>query len=98
MWTPTDGSSAFSASNSYQMHDAAFSLRKSATFSLDQTALYKRTLSDNNTFMRPFFDDSRSFMNAATPNTGRNIPKLGVKIYVTGESRDRSTASILIKK
>lgn len=83
----------------YQMHDAAFSLRNSQKMFLDYTdTSTPRTMTDNNTFMHPFFDDSRNYLNSELPDAGRNIPKLGLKVYVTSEAKDRSSASIVIKK
>ncbi|GLC28850.1 immune inhibitor A [Clostridium omnivorum] len=79
----------------YQMHDAAFSIRNSQKMFLDYGT---KSMTDNNTFMHPFFDDSRNYLNGELPDAGRNVPKLGLKVYVTSEAKDRSSASIVIKK
>lgn len=85
----------FVASTRFQMHDAAFSLKKSQTSFIDYVS---KTITDTNTFMHPVFDDKKNYLNSEIPDAGRNIPKLGLKVYVTSESKDRSSASILIKK
>jgi immune inhibitor A len=97
-WTYNDGKQAI-ASNSFQIHDAAFSLKKSAPFMLDQTKTSSaRYMQDNDTFMHPFFSDDRNYLNPSAPFVGRNVPKMGMKIYVTGAAKDNSAASIRIKK
>lgn len=82
------------------LHDAAFSLRKSQPVTIDYS--YKtdipRIFMDNDTFMNPIFDDSKSYVNSLNPDGGRIIPELGLKIYVTGESKDRSVGTITIVK
>lgn len=88
------------ASNGYQMHDAAFSLKKSAPFTLDQTKdpILARYLQDNNTFMHPFFSDDRNYLQPQIPFVGKDVPKYGMKVYVTGQAKDDSAATIKIKK
>lgn len=87
------------ASQNYQLHDAAFSLRKSSNFSLSvQDANGVRTVTDENIFMHPFFSDNRDYSDVDYPYVGRKVPNFGLKIYVTGESKDRTSASIRIKK
>jgi immune inhibitor A len=79
----------------YQMNDAAFSIKKSTDMLLD---FGTKTISDKNTFMHPIFDDAKHYLNNELPDAGRDIPKLGLKIYVTGENKDRSIGTIMIKK
>jgi immune inhibitor A len=83
------------ATTRYQLNDAAFSLKKGSNMFLDYVT---RTLTDNKTFMHPIFDDQKHYMNSELPDAGRNIPKLGLKIYVTAQSKDMSTGTIMIKK
>ena len=88
----SDGSTAITR---YQLNDAAFSLKKSSKTFIDYVS---KTLTDNQTFMHPIFNDSNHYLNSELPDAGRLIPKLGLKIYVTGESKDRTNGTILIKK
>lgn len=86
------------ATTRYQMNDAAFSLRKGSNMFIDYSATNGKTITDNNNFMHPFFDDSKSYFSKDLPDKGLNLPKLGLKVYVTAESKDRSTATIVLKK
>jgi len=97
LWNSVDtGEFVQPASNGYQMHDAAFSLRKGKIF--NYTIASGLTTLDSKNFMHPIFDDSRDYLNPGTPDTGRNIPNYGLKIYVTGESKDRSVGKIHISR
>lgn len=92
-----DGSPDEEVSSSLNMHDAAFSLRKSSTFFFD-SAYYNAIREDKSTFMHPYFDDSRSYNHPMAPSIARNLSDFGLKIYVTGESKDRSVGKIHITR
>lgn len=97
MWNSVDtGEILQPASNGYQMHDAAFSLRKGKIMNI--TLASGLTTLDSKNFMHPIFDDIRDYSNPGTPHTGRNVPKYGLKIYVTGESKDRTVGKIHITR
>lgn len=99
LWKWNDPTKApMAASGKYQMRDAAFSKMKESEMLIDLSAEYGRTASDTNRFNEPNFDDSRDYGNAEIPSLGRNIPKLGLKIQITQQSRDNTAASITIKK
>jgi immune inhibitor A len=91
-------------SSEIQIHDAAFSLRKSLPMLIDRTdsPAGARISVDNDIYMNPVFDDSRSYftteLSKEYSHAGRIIPNLGIKIFVTGESRDRSVGTIKIVK
>ena len=97
LWNSVDtGEFVQPASNGYQMHDAAFSLRKGKIMNI--TIPSGLTTLDGKNFMHPYFDDSRNYLNPGTPDTGKNVPNYGLKIYVTGESKDRSVGKIHISR
>ncbi len=99
LWKWNDPAKApMAASGKYQMRDAAFSKMKESEMFIDLSAEYGRTASDTNRFNEPNFDDSRDYGNAEITSLGRNIPKLGLKIQITQQSRDNTAASITIKK
>lgn len=84
------------ASNSYQMHDAAFSLNKGSDVMIgSKSSMY---LIDNYTQNNALFDDSVNYLNPQDPDVGRNIPKFGLKVRVTGQSADGTVGKILLFK
>lgn len=99
IWNYTNGAPSLFASGKYNMHDAAFSMKKEATLSVSVTdGKGLRTVTDTNIFTEPKFDDSTSYLNPVIPTLGRNIPKLGLKIQISNQASDNSSASIIIKK
>nr|WP_235714653.1 immune inhibitor A domain-containing protein [Neobacillus dielmonensis] len=82
-------------SNSYQMHDAAFSLNKGSNVTIGDPSFY---LKDNFTQSNALFDDSKDYSNPQLPDVGRNIPKLGLKVRVVGQSADGTVGKILVFK
>ncbi|BCB05346.1 immune inhibitor A domain-containing protein [Bacillus sp. KH172YL63] len=86
------------ASTRYQIHDAAFSLDNSKKMFLDYRELLGLTLVDRDTRRNPEFYDKRSYLNEKMPDAGRNVPKYGLKIKVTGQSKDRSVGRIEISR
>ncbi len=85
------------ASAKYQVHDAAFGLSKTEKMFLDYSYL-GFTMKDNQTARNPLFDDSASYFSNKAPEAGRKIVSYGIKIRVVEESKDRSSAKILIFK
>nr|WP_141771891.1 immune inhibitor A domain-containing protein [Rossellomorea aquimaris] len=86
------------ASTRYQIHDAAFSMDKTEKMFLDYRELLGVTLEDKYTHKNPEFNDKRSYLNEKMPDAGRNVPEYGLKIKVTGQSKDKSVGRIEIKK
>lgn len=98
-WAWTDPTKApLVASGKYQMHDAAFSKNKDSAINLDLNSIYGRTLTDTNCFTEPSFDDTKNYLNPGLSSLGRNIPHLGLKIQISNQASDNSSASLVIKK
>ncbi len=86
------------AATRYQIHDAAFRLDKTDKMYLDYKSINGLTLADYDTKPYTVFDDSRDYSNPGKPDAGRNIPEFGVKIKLTGQSKDRTVGKIVISK
>lgn len=86
------------ASTRYQIHDAAFRLKTPEKMFLDYSKLTGLTMSDNDTKAYPVFDDSKSYLNSHLPDAGRKVPNYGLKIKLTGESKDQTVGKIVISK
>ncbi len=86
------------AQTRYQIHDAAFSLRKDEKMFIDYRELLGRTLTDKKNQFVKRFDDKKSYLNEAIPDAGRNVPQYGLKFKVTGEASDRSVGRVSITK
>ncbi|MCP3032275.1 immune inhibitor A [Halobacillus sp. A1] len=86
------------AQTRYQIHDAAFSLRKDEKLFVDYRDITGLTLKDKNRKPVKVFDDSLSYLNEAIPDAGRNVPEYGLKIKVTGEASDRSVGRVSLTK
>ncbi len=80
----------------FQMHDAAFGLNE--TSPMDVHWSNGAVTTDNSTFMNPVFEDQNSYFKEAVSEAGINIPKLGMKVFVTEESYNRSSAKVHITK
>lgn len=92
----------------FYLTDAAFSLRREAGYDYEfnsstttgDTVHVRRY--DPDTFMQAYFDDSRDYTNiqdgkgAPISIFGRKLTEYGLKVYVTGESKDRSVVRIHI--
>lgn len=91
-----DGESPAPASTQWQMRDAAFSLTKQdpLKITLDETS----TLVDKSLVANALFDDSKDYSNKAQPHAGKILPKHGLKVKVVGESKDKTTAKIIVYK
>ncbi|XBD02136.1 immune inhibitor A domain-containing protein [Pseudalkalibacillus hwajinpoensis] len=86
------------AQTRYQIHDAAFSLRKGEKMFIDYRDITGLTMKDNHRNVAKVFDDSKSYLNEAIPDAGRNVPNYGLEFKVTGEASDRSVGRVLITK
>ncbi len=86
------------AATRYQIHDAAFSMDKTEKMFLDYRELLGLTLVDKDTHKNQEFYDKRSYLNEKMPDAGRNVPEYGLKIKVTGQSKDRSVGRVEISK
>lgn len=85
------------ASSAYHVHDATFSLKKSKKIFVDNIKNKPgKTTLDNIVFMNPIFDDSKDYSNKGIEEAGRILPQYGLKVYVTGESKDRTVGKIHI--
>jgi immune inhibitor A len=93
--TYTEGMRAYYASNLFQMKDAAFNKNAQKGFTITSGT---RTTTDKNLLAYPSFTDATSYLNSTLPYVGRNIPKLGLKIDITTQAADNSTASITVRK
>jgi immune inhibitor A len=82
------------ASPKYQIHDAAFSQRKTGNMFIDYGT---QTLVDNTTQTNHTFNDGNSYDSPLMPDGGRIVPKYGLSISVNGEANDRSSATIMLK-
>ncbi|MCC5801586.1 immune inhibitor A [Rossellomorea vietnamensis] len=86
------------ASTRYQIHDAAFSMDNAKKMFIDYRELLGLTMVDRDTHKNPEFNDKRSYLNEKMPDAGRNVPEYGLKIKVTGQSKDKSVGRIEISK
>ncbi|MEH7495013.1 immune inhibitor A domain-containing protein [Neobacillus niacini] len=84
------------ATTRYQMHDAAFGLRKSEKMYINYPGQF--TLTDNFNQRNPLFDDSADYSNPGLVDAGRNVSKYGLKFRVVGESADGTVGKVLIFK
>lgn len=92
----TCGASRCLASNSYQMHDAAFSLDKGKVVRIgDRASSY---LIDNHRKKSLLFDDAKDYSNPENPDVGRKVPKLGLKVKLKADSKDGRVGEILLYK
>lgn len=83
----------------YQMHDAAFSLRMGSKLLINAgTGENKYSVTDNHLFMNPAFSDRNDYTQSKSEPKwiGVSLVKYGLKVFVTDESYDRSTAKIHI--
>lgn len=98
-WKFADGTTPpMFASNKYQMRDAAFSKNKEVAFTVDLTATHGRSVTDNYRFTEASFDDGTDYSNPELSTVGVKIPSYGLKIQITNQPKDNSSASITIKK
>ncbi|MCX7570853.1 immune inhibitor A [Tumebacillus sp. DT12] len=84
------------AGTRYQIFDASFSLQKGS----DLDVFYGPDFHLYNAAKTPVavFDDKQSYWSPSSPDAGLKLPSYGLKIQVTGEAADRSTATIKISK
>ncbi|MEG0307298.1 MAG: immune inhibitor A [Clostridium sp.] len=82
----------------YQMHDAAFSLRTGSKLEINGgSGEDAYTVKDNSQFMNPIFSDGNDYTgNYSGVPSGLTLKNYGLKVFVTDESRDRSTAKVHI--
>nr|WP_285876830.1 immune inhibitor A domain-containing protein [Fictibacillus phosphorivorans] len=86
------------ASSRYQIHDAAFSKKKSAKMFLDYRELLGLTLTDNKVNPTHKFNDKKDYSNPGMPDAGRDIPTFGLQFEVVGTSKDDSVAKIKLAR
>ena len=78
----------------FNMHDAAFSLRMENKFTHNWGG--GTVTKEISPYMVPDFDDSKDYTNPSNTQSGLNLPSYGIKILVTEEAKDRSSAKIHI--
>lgn len=93
--TWTEGRKAYYADNLFQMKDAAFSKKAQSNFNISSGT---RLITDKNLATYPTFTDATNYLNSILPYVGRNIPSIGLKIDITTQAADNSTATITVKK
>lgn len=84
------------AGTRYQIFDASFSLKKGS----DLDVFYGPDFHLYNAAKNPVavFDDKQNYWSPSSPHAGLKLPSYGLKIQVTAEAADRSTATIKISK
>lgn len=83
----------------YQMHDAAFSLKRGTEILINgDNGKDKWVITDNNLFMNPAFSDGNDYTASKSEPKwmGVSLVEYGLKVFVTDESYNRSTAKIHI--
>lgn len=100
LWTYDNASvQPLTASNKYQMRDAAFSKDKEAPFSVAvNDAKGLRTVMDTSYLTEPSFNSNNDYSNPMIPTIGVKLPNYGIKIQITNQAKDNSSMSITIKK
>jgi immune inhibitor A len=93
--TFTEGRRAYYADNLFQMKDAAFSKNAQKGITIKTTT---RTTTDSSLIAYPSFTDAANYLNSSLPYVGRNIPHIGLKIDITTQAADNSTATITVRK
>lgn len=77
------------------MKDSAFSKYARNKFTITSST---RITTDNSLAEYPSFTDATNYLNSSLPYVGRNIPNLGLKIYIVAQANDNSTATITVRK
>jgi immune inhibitor A len=93
--TFTEGRRTYYSDNLFQMKDAAFSKNARETFTIISST---RTTTDKSFDAYPSFTDATNYINSSLPYVGRNIPHIGLKIDITAQAADNSTATINVRK
>lgn len=94
-WIFEDKTAAFT-SNSYQMHDAAFSMKLGSKFVVDATETYGRKAIDNHRSIHRIFKDTNDYTNSEIPTLGTILPKLGLNIEIVKQNLNNSGATVKI--
>ncbi len=90
-----DGRKAYYADNLFQMKDSAFSKKAQSNFNITSGT---STATDKNLTSYPAFTDATNYLNSSLSYVGRNIPHIGLKIDITTQAADNSTATITVRK
>ena len=93
-------SDGYVASTRYQIHDAAFSLRRSpyVNVSIDDPDLGELILQDYFIWPVDSFKDTREYFSHEIPDAGRTLTPYGLKAKVIADSWDGSVGKILLQK
>ena len=94
-WLFDDKTTAFTT-NSYQMHDAAFSMKLGSKFVVDATETYGRKAIDNHRSIHRTFKDTNDYTNSEIPTLGTILPKLGLRIEIIKQNLNNSGATVKI--
>ena len=92
-WLFDDKTTAFTT-NSYQMHDAAFSMKLSSRFVVDVTETYGRKAIDKHRNINRTFKDTDDYTNSEIPTLGTILPKLGLRVEIVKQNIDNSGATV----
>ncbi len=82
------------ASNTYQMHDAAFQSKGGSKFVVDATDYYGRKAVDKYSSATPHFKDKNDYSNRDLPTIGTQLQKLGVTAQITASKGNSTTIKI----
>ena len=93
--TDLNWSTGDKAATRYHIADAAFGLNPTSGLNLTYP---DKTLQLGSQDAISLFNDSNSFWNKYMPDAGRDIDKLGLKVRVNGQSKDKSVGSVVIYK
>ena len=94
-WLFDDKTTAFTT-NSYQMHDAAFSMKLGSKFVVDVTETYGRKAIDKHRSIHRVFKDTDDYTNSEIPTLGTILPKLGLRIEIIKQNLNNSGATVKI--
>lgn len=92
-WINKDITTSF-ASNSYQMHDAAFSMWFGSGFIVDASETYGRIAVDFCRRINRTFKDTADYTNSEIPTLGTILPELGLNIQIVKQKLDNSSATV----
>lgn len=83
------------ANTRFHIADAAFGLDLTSGLNVDYGTM---TLFEPSQKPVSLFNDSQSYLNPFLPDAGRDLGKYGLKVRVTGQSKDHSVGAVVIYK
>lgn len=88
----TKGEDKGADKGAFQMKDAAFSLRQGSPLDIQWST--GSITKDPSIAANPYFDDSKDYTNKEKTQLGLVLQNYGLKVFVTDESKNRSSAKI----